>query len=724
MRKFYIGIISLAAVLVIYLLYSRLGTTTLPDTGKQTEFIDTLADSNAADFENQVGRIGDVGVGTVEKAYYEDRNENQEVERIWGFERLLHKSGDMWETEKPYMNIYQRNFTCYITADSGNLRVETAVGKSTPKDATFTSNVVVHVVPVGSGGIREGYIYLDDITFLSDKSLLSTANSIRFVSEDARMLGTGLELVYDDVLERLEYLWIFDLDSLHVKSSRMAAISGSKNQAQKPAGTNGRTKTQQPEETAVASDKTATQSTVTQSELEQEEAAYYKCLFSKNVLVDSPEQLVFARDEIIINDILWSKTSGSRPDEADTDTGAAEQNPQGADNADTDKIIAAKPNEPNESPDKLQDIVVTCDNGFIIALKDSPKMFEKIYKKAAGTTYPAYRRPEKFDRAEGRKTFLARKIDYSALTDDVIAPGASELKFYTTDLGPADSNQPALPVTVTSQQQVRFMPTSNQAVFEGDCRCDMIQTDPNFQQQYMLLAPRLTVKLAEDTNAPSSGSTPGIEHFTADGGLVRLQSLKMAGQQLLSGVVLESRKFDYDPRIGLFVATGTGEIRVNNSEISDSSAQEGKFSLRKPCYAVVREFETLKYFIKEKRIVADAPSEGLIIDYFPVAEGKPQLDRQATVVTPHLQADLIETASGQLKLSSLSATGGITYQDKDKQFDGSTLFYDADKSIVTVRGDELWPCHYNGAPVDAIEWDLKTGKVKAEIVGPAILQLK
>ncbi len=724
MRKFYIGIISLAAVLAIYLLYSRLGTTTLPDTGKQTEFIDTVADSNAADFENQVGRIGDVGVGTVEKAYYENRNENQELERVWGFERLLHKSGDMWELEKPYMNIFQRNFTCYITADTGNLRVETAVGKSTPKDATFTSNVVVHIVPVGSRGAKESYIYLDDITFLSDKSLLSTANSVRFISDDARMLGTGLELVYDDVLERLEYLWIFDLNSLHVKSSQMAAISGSGNQAEKPADANSRAKTHQPEETAVASDKTATQTKVTQPALEQEEAEYYKCLFSKNVLADSPEQLVFALDEILINDILWSKTSGSRPDEVNTDTKVVERKLQIADNADTNKVAAAKPNEPNELHEELQDIVVTCDNGFIIALKGSAKMFEKIYKRAAGTTDPAYRRPEKLDQAEGRRTFLAPKIDYNALTDDVIATGASELKFYTADLGRTDSNQPALPVTVTAQQHVRFLSSSNQAVFEGDCRGDMIKTDPNFQQQYTLLAPKLLIDLIEDTNDRSSELAPGIKHFTADGGLVRLQSIKKAVEKLISGVVLESRKFDYDPGIGLFVATGTGEIRVNNSEISDSSDKADKFSLRRPCYAVVREFETLKYFIQKKQIVADAASEGMIIDYFPVVDGKYQFDQKATVVTPHIQADFIETASGQLKLSSLSATGGITYQDKDKQFDGSTLFYDAEKSLVTVRGDELRPCHYNGAPVDAIEWDLKTDKVKAEIVGPAILQLK
>ena len=749
MRKFYIGFISLAAVLVIYLLYSRLGTTDMPDMAKQADFIDTVTDSNLSELESKVGIIGDVGVGTVEKANFITYNENQEVVREVGFERLLHKVGDIWETEKPFINIYRRNFICNITADTGTILVETAVGKTTPKDATFTSNVVVHIVPVGSGGVKESYMYLDDITFLSDKSLLSTANSVRFISEDARMLGTGLDIVYDDVLERLEYLWIIDLESLHIKKSQAAFLSGSKKQAEKPADTNSRAEIKQPNETAVAADKTTTQSTLTQPAPEQEKAGpelvprvrsrrdeYYNCVFSENVLIDDPEQLVFAQDKIFINDIIWSKTSNSQPGEADTDAevastdqsgkaaGVEEQSQQSADDADTKNVAVAKPTEPNESPDKPRDIVITCDNGFIIALKDSPKILEKLEKTAIGTTAPAYRRPEKFDRAEGRKTFLSRRINYNALTDDVIATGASELKFYTAGLGQTDPNKPALPVTVTAKQQVRFLPASNQAFFEGGCQAEMLQTEPNFLQQYTLLAPKLTIDLIKDSNDRSSSATPGIKHFTADGGLVRLQSLKKLGQKLLGWIKLESRKFDYEPPKGLFVATGPGIIEMDNSKISPSTAETGKFSLRKPCYAVVREYETLKYFIQENRIVADAGSEGLIIDYFPVLNGKVQFDRHATVTTPHIQVDLIKTPSGQSKLSTLSATGGIVYEDQDKQFEGSSLFYDAGKSLVTVKGDELRPCYYNGAYAGAIEWDLKTDSIKTDIAGPAILQLK
>jgi len=736
MRKFYIGFISLAAVLAVYLLYSRLDTTDLPDTAKQVDFINTVTDSNLSELESKVGRIGDVGVGTVEKANFITRNENREVVREVGFERLLNKSSDIWETERPFINIYRPNFICKITADTGTILVETAVGQTTPKDATFTSNVVVHIVPVGPASIKESYIYLDDITFLSDKSLLSTDNSVRYVSEDARMTGTGLELVYDDVLERLDYLWIIDLESLHIKSSQAALLTGSKKQPEEPADPNDRLQTNQPNESGVALDDTKTQTPSTQPVPDQGKGEYYNCVFSKNVLIDSPEELVFAQDKIFINDIFWSKSSSSQPDETAADTGTAaiaqpnntakvaEQSPQIPDNTDI-KNIAAKPGEPNESPDKQQDIVITCDNGFIIALKDSPKILEKLAKTAMENTEPSYRRPEKFDRAEGRRTFLSRRINYNALTDEVIATGASELKFYTADLGQPDPNKPPLPVTVTAQQQVRFLPASNLAFFEGDCQAEMLQTDPNFLQQYTLLAPKFTIHLAKDVNDRASASTPGIEHFTADGGLVRLVSKKTAGKKQLGGIQLESRKLDYDPGKGLFVATGPGIIQMDNSNISPSTTQTGKFSLSKPCYAVVREFETLKYLIQKNQIVADAPSEdGLIIDYFPALNGKAQLDQQATVTTPHIQADLIKTASGQSKLSTLSAAGGIVYVDQDKLFEGSSLFYDAGKSLVTVKGDELRPCSYNGSFAGAIEWDLKTDSVKTDVAAPAILQLK
>jgi len=795
MRKFYIGFISLAAVLAIYLLYGRVSKTPPIDTDDGAEFTDIVADSNLSGFDGKTGMIGEVGIETFQEAYFITLNKNQEVEREFGFDILLHKVRDIWEIEKPYMNIYRRNFKCYITADIGNVRVETAVGKTTPKDATFTSNVVIRILPVGSGNVKESRIYLDDITFLSEKSQLSTTGPVKYVSEDAQMLGTGLELVYDDELERLEYLRIIDLESVRIKSTQMAFLSSPETQPE----------TQQPDESAMGVDKQPTQTTVAQPEPEQQTGEYYKCIFSKNVLIDSPEQLVFAYDEISINDIFWSKTPSGQPDQSATET------PESAEQAGTQDVTDLQRIEPNEPSVKTEDII-TCDNGLLVVPVDSPRTIESPAKTGTADDV-AGRLAEILDRAEERATFAGRRIDYSAPTGDVVAAGPAELTFYENGLTAKETGKKALPVKITAQEGVKFfqasntvifegdclcvmpqaglteqknatlsapkitvnlsekkaqqssvlydilaagpaeltfyvedsnsaqakktiMPAkvtaqenawflaaSNQVIFEGDCLCTMLREDPNVQQKYTLSAPRLTIDLPKDMNDQSSILTAGIEHFNADGGMVRLRTIKTAETKSLGGIELECSRFDYDPGRDLFVAAGPGIIQVDNSKITQSGADVGKFSLRKPCYAFLREFETLEYFLRENRIVADAGSEKLLIDYFPVIDGK--YDKHIQAKAGHVVAILTETADGQTELATMTATGGITYLDEENknEFIGSELFYDHKKSAIKIKGDASQPCYLNGALVDGIIYDLKTGKVEAQISAPGTLQL-
>ncbi len=741
MRKIFIAFISLAAISVIYLFYSRIGKTPpIPmDTDTGAEFIDSVTDSNDSALDNDVGMIGEVGVSTVRKARYITLNENKEVEREWGFERLLHEVNDLWEIEKPYMNVYQRNVKFYITADKGNVQVETAVGKSTPKDATFTGNVVIRILPEGSSNVKKSNIYLDDITFLSEKSQLTTAGPVKFVSEDAQMLGTGLELIYDDVMERLDYLRIIDLENLRIRSSQAGFRSDARAQTDKPADTGGLAKTRQPDEPVVASDKGQTQTTVTRPEVEQGKAGpersrrgeYYKCIFGKNVLIDSPEQLVFAHDKIAINDIFWSKASNGQSSKADART--AEQGPQSPDDANKNNVTVSKQkeptessqSEPNESSGKSEDIVVTCDGGFVVTPMASAKADEYSEKFSPNASIiTGTESPKEMEDANDRTTFVTRTIDYSASTDDTVAVGASELKFYTSDLIQTEPNGTTVPVKVTSQKLLRFLPALNQVIFEGDCVCEMLRDDPNGQQRYQISGPRFTVDLLPDKDKQSSDSGHQIKHFTADGGVVKLANVKTVDERLLAGVELKCLKCDYDTALQLFLATGPGVIKLYNSDVPEPNSQPDKFSLNKPCWAVIENFQTLKYFFQKNQLVADAASQGVLnVNYFPIIKNQVQYDQQVTVTAVHAQADLIETAEGELKLSTLNATGGITYEDRDKEFNGSKLFYDAGKSTIAVQGDELQPCRFNGVPVDAIEWDLKTDKIKFEISGPGALQL-
>jgi len=257
----------------------------------------------------------------------------------------------------------------------------------------------------------------------------------------------------------------------------------------------------------------------------------------------------------------------------------------------------------------------------------------------------------------------------------------------------------------------------------------------------MLLSELITVDLPGDTNDRPSDPASGIKHLTASGGVVRLATTQtakadpnLAGQvrdpnaaQPLGGVELQCSQVDYDPVRGLFAAAGSPAIiQVKNSRISASGQDPNGLGLGKPFYAFFENFDTLKYFIHENRIVADAGSEQLLAAYyFPVVDGK--AGEGIAVTAPHVEVFLPETAEGRTELSSLAATGGIRYMDKEKggdnEFLGSQLFYDHKSSVVKVTGDESQPCYYNGALVDQIEHNVKTRKTKFQIVAPGTLQI-
>jgi hypothetical protein len=165
-------------------------------------------------------------------------------------------------------------------------------------------------------------------------------------------------------------------------------------------------------------------------------------------------------------------------------------------------------------------------------------------------------------------------------------------------------------------------------------------------------------------------------------------------------------------------------MQLNNSNISDPNGQQERFSLRKPCFAFLKDFGTLKYFMKDNLIIADAePGRMLRIDYFPVVAGT--YGRQVTAHAAHTEVNFIKTAEDRNELSILTATGGITYKEEDgNEFIGSRLFYDREKSVLRVEGDETEPCYFNGALAERILYDPKTGKFKAPLAGPGTLQIK
>ncbi|MBW8041175.1 MAG: hypothetical protein FVQ85_14390 [Planctomycetes bacterium] len=728
-RKFRVWLISLGAVLALYLLYSLISKTPPIEIDTNQDFTGTFTDANGGELGDEIGMMGNIGVGTVRKAEYIHLNEQKKVDRILGFQELLHKTENEWEGKKPYMNIFRRDLGCYITADRADVRIETVAGKPAPRDAKFTGNVVAHILPENSSDIKEGFFYLDDVTFISDKSQFLTPGPVKYTSEDIHMAGKGLELIYNEQLERIELLKVFHLESVRLKSTQSPFFPKEKNKGKGPLDPNSQMPKQQPEKTVTSDDSQKVKSSPPESTQapEKNEAEHYRCVFSKNVVIDSPEQLIFASEKLSIYDIFQAKDLEGQSDNAD---------PNGADpvktttaNSATDEENPFEPNSPG-SPNSQAipaqepvDIVVTCDKGLVITPIDVPQpdtnsallTNEQLLEAARGKL-------EKLEKTNGRTIFIAQNIDFSASTRDTVATGPSELTFYTGDLIRPEANEAIVPVKITAQTKAQFLPASNQALFEGDSVCTMLRQDPNSQQKYALSAQQLTVDLSKDKDKRPSASAGTIEHLTAVGGTVQLDTSKWAGKKLLGFTKLKCRRFEYDAKEQYFLATGPGVIAIDNSNISEPNAASGRFSMRRRCYAVVENFDTLKYLLETNQIIAQAKSQGLVVDYFPIVDGK--YGQRVTVTAGRVVANLVEIPGGPTELSTLHATGGVEYEEKDKEFSGNELFFDALKSILTVQGDDSHPCIYNGTLVDQIEYDLKTGRVKFQIVGPGVIQRK
>ena len=928
-RKLLVGVVSLMVVLGIYLLYTGLNKTPPIDIDRRVG----VADSNIDILPGKGGKIGDAQIRVLEGPVYQTRGPNKEIEREFGFAELVRTMGDVWEVDKPWMKIYQRQLEFSIKADKGTTELETVLGRSTPKDATFEGNVVIHIVPAAASAYKESTVYLDNLIFLSDKSQFSTPGPIEVVSEDIRMNGRGVQFVYNDRTERLEYLRLTHLDSLRIKSTEEAFLSKIRGRrvSKKDGQTESRTAAPIPQPPAQPPQDAQSKRAETPKPAGQADPNCYRCILSSNVVIDTPNHLVFAEQDVSINDILWYKVSAeqNRPPDANSTanvrTGdsketasssvdvakppaapspqppAVQTGPGVKDAAPQEQAPALEPNLPGQTAAQTVEIIVTCDNGMLLVPMDS----RRTLKDFPSDGLPSVQ-PKELDVAEGQTSFFTRRIDYSALTEDTIAHGASKLTFYSGDVMAADANatsvpvtvtskdgakffkasnqavferdclctmpqqglvqprdvrfsgskftvnlpqaatagpdaapeiiaagpveltfwvedsnaaltkEPPLPVKVTAQRHAKFLPDANQAIFDGNCLCTMpqeglspdrsftlassqlianlpkkgvktpsdvpdilalgpvkldfyvdafdsnepnavplpakvtatkharflpsknqvlfegdskavvVRQDPNYVEEYILSSQQIAVDLPADANSRASASSMGIEHLRAVGGIVTLATKKTSADLLLSGIELICRQFDYDPNQQLYSAVGPGIIKLANAEApakTDPNDKSPKFSLNKPCWAVIQNYDALRYFQAENRIIVDAGSAGaLVVQYFPIKNGK--FSDHIIVTANHVEANLIETSPGRTDLSTLTASGGVTYQAKDNEFIGGQLFYDHAKQLIKVIGSESFPCQFNGQLTDQIEYDLKTGKVKAELVGPGALRLK
>jgi hypothetical protein len=712
LRKLVVGLIVLAALIGVYWFYARANRT--PPIA--AEIADTLpapvADVNLSSPQG-VGTILGVDVGQVAQTRFLHRNENNRVDRVFGFEQLLHKESKQWEITNPYMKLLFPTFRCDVTANRGKVQVEAVFSQLMAEDAQFSGNVVIHIVPTDPNDALECFIHLDDVGFLAAKSLFSSKGAVRFLSRQAQLTGTGMELIYDGGRSRLELFRIFKLDSLRLSSREMGSVADL-------------TPGQRPQAAAPALGDPARQTRVA-VDASMPAGDRYQCIFHRNVVIATPERVVAARDELAIDRIL---RPGSKKPDAPVQQAVDRDDPNAAPHPGPDALVttASSYSAISTIPPEAFDTVVTCEGGFEVTPMDGRLKIEDGRQKAqdsAALHPPSSVLPGLPSGTPDRQRATARRIHFDAFTTDTTLEGPVEMAFPLdpNGLGGAKTTAQAMPMTVTAQKDVRYLAAVSQVLFEGGCQVAMLRSEPNLTYEYLLTAPQLTLDIANDPNRPK-GQTVTARRLITEGGPAALRILRKASGKLVGGTKLDAAQLQYEAGPRQFTALGPGEIWMRNDELLNPKADPNQFSLGRPCVARLTNFDKLTYSGATNRIVAEDDAQQLLLDYFPLTNGR--YDRQIRTVAGHVEASLQEVTKGHLELATLTATDGIEYDDEASgvNFVGSSLFYDYSQSLVAVRGGDAQRCYLNGALVDQIDLNLKTGHIKADIPAPSTFQVR
>jgi lipopolysaccharide export system protein LptA len=747
-RKFLVWLIAVAVVFLIYLSYNRLVDT--PDIQIRQDRQDT-DDIEVPDFDDQSASIGGAAVGAVERARYTVLDENKNVKRIFGFAKLLNpdEGSEKWKLQEPYMNVYQQDVRYEIVSDRGTVQVETVAGNPSPTDAHLIDNVRIHIRPVDADGPVESTIYLDDLIYNSERSEFRTDGPITIISEDGKMEGKGMLLIYNNTLNRVEYLRIIDLDYLHLKDiSTLSSSKPSPGSPQSPSASTvanaGRTSrpVEQSLDTTATSRSQETQKghvddapIATTGSSGSEESDHYRCQFNNDVVITYGQKIIATgADEVAIKNILLSRRSAKKDAVTGQSTDAKEFATESSPAKTEAKAAISAADDSGREParsvpevvgtevvdDDAVDVFVRCKGGILIRPASSIVSTDVLpAKDTTGKTYPdtventSGSTPTTISDESGEPPtrFSAKKIDYDMTTRDALADGPVEFTFYVKDANDTDPHVEPVPIVITATENAEFFSDQNRVVFNGNVVGTRQSQTAAYLQKSTFQGQKLIVDLA-----PAEQQSTDIRHVTVIGGKVRLESIRSVDDIAVNWVRLTCQHIDYAGDDEVVIATGPGDIQINNENAPVPDKEEGdkKISLQRPCYALVEGFDKLRWFTSANRISADGKTESVNINYLPIVEG--EWGQVVHVATTHMEAQFMDTPSGRSELATLKTTGGVTYREVgENDFIGDSLFYDTSKSLMTITSSQQVPCYLNGAPFDSIDYNLKTGKAKGRL---------
>jgi hypothetical protein len=686
-RKFIIWLVSFAVVLTVFLLYRSISNTsvieiTTLDRGlKQMDANQFIADSNA-------GQVGRAKLEYLERARFETVDvKTRKLKRVVGFEKVLHKTGNEWVLDKPYMNVFQDRLRCDITADTGTIELENVEGADpAPKSAVLKGNVVIHILPKMVASPSDSFMYLNQVTFDSDRSMFYSDDDVNFVSADAHLVGKGLEIIYNNITNKLEYLKVKQVDFLNIR--KLAQTS--------------QIKEKHPQNTPVKVSSTEPVEVKPAPAEAEENKDSFQCLFRDNVVLEYKNEVVLA-GEIAITNLLWS--SSEQP----------EQPKENADGKAATLVPGEQKNETAAVPYEEKPVIATvkCDGPMIIRPTSAARVDD--YKPAQFIKFRDL--SDNTSRLLGRRNvLLAQRASYDYGKEIARAPNQVELVFYPRMESDSSGKKPFI---ISAQKGAEFISEQKQAVFYGSVRGSFNKQTDYYDEENIFYGDKLVVDLTAGLDKPESVGSADIAHVTVMGPGVRLESIRTLGKTKLSHVRLKSEKIDYDRITKDIIATGKGIIEYGSVATEDFKGASSKSALDKPCYALVEGFDKLIWDTNSLQVKAFSDkSNGVHIGYLPVE--KTGYGSRITIDTRQIDIDYFEPTKGKAQLKQLYATGGIVYYEQPRyEFVGKDLYYNAQEDYLTVNGTKDMPCMLNGVFADAIEYNLKTGSASA-VLGPGV----
>lgn len=688
-RKFIIWLVSFGAVLAAFLLYRSTGGSGVVEVTRLDRGIGGM-DANQYVADSNPGQVGQAKLEYLEKARFETVDaKTRKLKRVVGFEKVLHKTGNEWVLDKPYMNVFQDNLRYDITADTGTVELENVEGTNpAPKSAVLKGNVVVHILPKMTASESDSFVYLNQVTFDSDRSMFSSDDDVNFVSAEAHLFGKGLEIVYNSITNKLEHLKIKKVDFLNITKLAQA----------------GQMKEKRPQESAVK--ESAEETAGTKAKGNQES---FQCLFRDNVVLEYEKEVVLSSEIAITNIMSSSSEQPDRPQSADVN--AAGQTPP----KERKKTTIASLNDKEK-------IVATvkCDGPMIIRPMSADKTDD--YRPPAFRNFLSL--PADTLRWLGkRNVLLAQRVSYDYTSQVAKAHGQVELVFYPA--AGSYTKQKETPFIVNAKDGAEFISKANQVIFCGDVKGNFSKQTDSYNEENTFHGDKLVVDLTSGKDKSQVAGPTNISHITITGPGVKLESVRTAGGTKLSHVRLKSEKIDYDKATEEVVATGKGIIEYRSTANGNSQAASSKGAFDRPCYAIVEGFDKLVWDTNALQVKAFSDkTKGVHLGYLPIEHSG--YGNRITVDTRQVEIEYFEPTAGNAQLKQLYATGGIVYYEQPKyEFVGKDLYYDAQKQFLTVSGSQDMPCMLNGVMADAIEYDLNTGTANAVLgSGVGIMPVK